>query len=79
MGTNAGVREGCAKSEARNNARVAPIYMVGAPSRRYPHHGLCTLKIGQGVIGKNLIFAMHRPSTIHLLGQSNIAKQHLQN
>ena len=35
MGTNASVREGCAKSEARNNARVAPIYMVGAPSRRY--------------------------------------------
>ena len=37
MGTNAGVREGCAKSEARNNARVAPIYMVGAPSRRYEY------------------------------------------
>ena len=35
MGTNAGVRKGCAKSEARNNARVAPIYMVGAPSRQY--------------------------------------------
>jgi len=34
VGTNPSVREGCAKSEARNNARVAPIYMVGAPSRR---------------------------------------------
>ena len=37
VGTNPSVCEGCAKSEARNNARVAPIYMVGAPSRRYGH------------------------------------------
>ena len=47
IGTNTGMHEGCAKSGARNNAHVAPIYMVGAPSRQYHYqwHSTCATKV----------------------------------
>ena len=48
-------------------------------SKLYPHHGLCTLTIGQGVIGKNLIFALHRPITATSSANCGIISNDLDN